>query len=369
MAGATKNMSNGTASLTGAVDELTGELTDKLVRDAGSCPVLCVTLNPALDLTITLSSLTLGKVNRADGNQLEAAGKGINVARVLASLGHPITLTGFLGRDNQADFTAAFSTWGLTDAFERVSGATRINVKLGETSGRVTDINGAGMQVDADAFARLEARIDEWIAQRDSVDGVAVVIAGSLPPGITHMQLASLVSRVRAQSVDCWLDTSGAALEAGLAACPTAVKPNEQELALWAGEPLDSDAARERALMQLVDHGIREALISAGPEGVLWARPNAVTLRARPPRMQVVSTVCAGDTLLAAMLHGVLCHPVASPATRERILRFATALSAEAVTHPGPGNPLASQLEFLQQYTSIETLAPADVETAGESRQ
>ncbi len=346
------------------------------VRDVSTCPVLCVTLNPALDLTIALSSLTLGKVNRAQGTQLEAAGKGINVARVLASLGHPVTLTGFLGDENQTDFTAAFAEWGLTDAFERVPGATRINVKLGEGSGRVTDINGTGMQVDATAFACLETRIDAWIDQRGPGGGrdderprSAVVIAGSLPPGITHTQLSSLISRVQAQSVDCWLDTSGAALEAGLTARPTAVKPNEQELALWAGEPLDSDAARERALSRLGEHGIREALISAGPEGVLWASPGADTLRARPPRMQVVSTVCAGDTLLAAMLHGVLCYPAASSITREQILRFATALSAEAVTHPGPGNPLAPQMKTLQQHTSIETLVPADIETAGEPRQ
>ena len=346
-------------------------MSDNTTRQAADCPVLCVTLNPALDMTIGLDSLVPGKVNRARSHHLEAAGKGINVARVLATLGHPVTLSGFLGADNQADFEAAFAEWGLSDAFERVAGATRINVKLGEASGRVTDINGAGMQVDEAAFTRLEARIDDWIDRQQaegSPERCAVVIAGSLSPGVSSEQLASLVQRVRARRIACWLDTSGTALEAGLAVPPSGVKPNEQELALWAGEPLESDAARQRALASLVEHGIEQALISAGPEGVLWASPGAETLRARPPRMRVVSTVCAGDTLLAAMLHGVLCHPTPTAAMRERILRHATALSAEAVTHPGPGNPAAPELETLQQHTSIETLASAEVATAGEPR-
>lgn len=57
--------------------------------------VLCVTLNPALDLAFNLESLALGSVNRPTGAQLEAAGKGVNVARVLAGLGHDVTVSGF----------------------------------------------------------------------------------------------------------------------------------------------------------------------------------------------------------------------------------------------------------------------------------
>ena len=73
--------------------------------------VLTVTLNPALDLTVQLPSLRLGEVNRSDSLQVHAAGKGLNVAQVLADLGHQLTVTGFLGEGNpQASLHGALPT-------------------------------------------------------------------------------------------------------------------------------------------------------------------------------------------------------------------------------------------------------------------
>ncbi|MED5556950.1 MAG: PfkB family carbohydrate kinase, partial [Pseudomonadota bacterium] len=111
--------------------------------------VVCITLNPALDLAFNLDALTLGHVNRPTGAQLEAAGKGVNVARVLASLGHEVIVSGFLGEENDAPFSLAFPRYGVEDAFVRVPGSTRINAKLAEQSGRVTDINSPGMPIEA----------------------------------------------------------------------------------------------------------------------------------------------------------------------------------------------------------------------------
>ncbi len=101
-----------------------------------------------------------------------------------------------------------------------------------------------------------------------------------------------------------WVDTSGPALEAAIAAGPTAVKPNEHELAAWAGTSLDGEAARLAAARRLHEAGIAEAVLSAGAEGVLWVSRRGAW-QALPPAMTVASTVGAGDTLLAALLHGV----------------------------------------------------------------
>lgn len=128
--------------------------------------VLCITLNPALDLAFNLESLVLGSVNRTTSAQLEAAGKGVNVARVLADLGHDVTVSGFLGADNDAPFQLAFTQYSLTDAFVRVPGETRINAKIAEQSGRVTDINGPGMPIDA---THLRALIDKLNIELSSV--------------------------------------------------------------------------------------------------------------------------------------------------------------------------------------------------------
>ncbi|HET8791981.1 MAG TPA: 1-phosphofructokinase [Modicisalibacter sp.] len=311
--------------------------------------ILTLSLNPALDLSIRLPHLALGAVNRTEQTHLNAAGKGVNVARVLVSLGHEVVVSGFLGAANDGPFLRAFADMGVEDAFLRVPGETRINTKLAEHDGRITDINGPGLAIALDAFNRLVDELDTR-ASDPARRPDAVVIAGSLPPGISPDDLAALIWRLREHQLPVWVDTSGAALDAAIAARPNAVKPNEHELADWAGEPLDNDAARLAAAKNLREAGIDEALISAGRDGVLWVSRRGAWL-ATPPEMSVASTVGAGDTLLAAMLHGVLADLPA-----EESLRMATALSAESVRHVGVGNPDAADFDQLQQHTRVRRL-------------
>lgn len=310
--------------------------------------VLCITLNPALDLAFNLDSLVLGSVNRPTWAQLEAAGKGVNVARVLAGLGHDVTVSGFLGADNDAPFQLAFAKNALTDAFVRVPGETRINAKIAEQSGRVTDINGPGMPTDA---THLQALIDTLDGELASVTPPqAVVVAGSLPPGLSLDDFSALLSHLNASGVPLWVDTSGPALNAAIATHPAGVKPNENELAEWAGEDMTSFDTRLMAAKRLHQSGIANALISAGAEGVLWVNAQGAW-HATPPKVTATNTVCAGDTFVAGMLHGLLNQHEA-----EQTLRFATALSAEAVRHVGVGTPHAADFDSLQQHTRIRRL-------------
>jgi len=308
--------------------------------------VLTLTLNPALDLAIRTGPLRLGEVNRTQSTRLDAAGKGINVARVLARLGHDVTVSGLLGEDNETAFVRAFATCGLGDAFIRIPGETRINAKLSEPDGRVTDLNGPGPRVPPAALEALFERLESLLPGLD-----AVAISGSLPPGVTPATLAELITRIRARQVPVWLDTSDAALVAGIAARPTCVKPNDIELAEWAGHPLDTPEAQLRAALRLNAEGIDDVLLSLGAEGVLWAS-RGEALAATPPRVSVMSTVGAGDTLLAGTLHGVL-----SGWPRERGLCFATALAAESVRHIGVGEPDAPDFEQLLRATHVRDLS------------
>ncbi|MFL5357956.1 1-phosphofructokinase [Archangium sp.] len=315
--------------------------------------ILTLTLNPALDLAIRIGSIRLGEVNRTESTRIDAAGKGINVARVLAGLGHDVTVSGLLGTDNETLFVRTFTELGLHDAFIRVPGETRINAKLSETGGRVTDLNGPGPMIPAHALDALTERLESLLPGLE-----AVVISGSLPPNVTPAKLASLVFVARARRVPVWLDTSGAALVAGLGARPSGVKPNEKELADWAGHPLDTSEARLQAALRLNSEGVEDVIVSAGAEGVIWAQ-RGDALMAESPRVSVVSTVGAGDTLLAGMLHGVL-----SGWPREQGLRFATALAAESVRHIGVGDPRTADFEQLQRQTIIRSLT-SDARTGG----
>ncbi|AZT82095.1 1-phosphofructokinase [Marinobacter sp. NP-4(2019)] len=304
--------------------------------------VLCITLNPALDLTAGISTVTLGSVNRADDTRLDAAGKGINVARVLAQLGHSVTVSGFLGKDNAAAFERLCADESLQDEFVRVPGQNRINLKITEQDGRVTELNGPGFEVTGDALTQLERRLALLIPESD-----AVVIGGSLPGEFPESTLATLIAGINDGGKPVWLDTSGKALKAGVTARPEAVKPNIDELADWAGGSLDSLTAVANSAVRLQESGISQVIVSMGPDGVLWLRPGG-SLRSVPPSVSVASTVGAGDTLLAGMVHGCLSGHAA-----EQVLAFATALSVESVQHVGVGNPAAPDFHQLLEQTRV----------------
>ena len=307
--------------------------------------ILTLTMNPALDLTVQLGPLQIGQVNRSDAMLSHAAGKGINVAQVLADLGHDLTVAGFLGVDNQQPFETLFAKRGFVDEFVRVPGETRSNIKLAESSGRITDLNGPGPEVSAQAQQALAARVEQIAAGFD-----AVVVAGSLPRGVSAQWLKTLLLRLNAMGLKVALDTSGEALRAGLEASPWMIKPNTEELADALDAPIISIAAQAEAAADLRQRGIEHVVISQGSEGVHWFSAD-VALQALPPKVTVASTVGAGDSLLAGMVHGLLCGH-----KPEQTLRTATAIAAMAVTQIGFGINDPAQLKRLESGVNVRVL-------------
>ncbi len=310
--------------------------------------VVTITLNPALDLTGHLPSLNVGSVSLAQRGSLHPAGKGVNVAKVLADLGAQVTVTGFLGQDNQQAFQHLFSDINAQDKFIRVSGATRINVKLVEDNGQVSDINFPGMAVDQAAIEQFETCLDKLALDHDYF-----VLAGSLPPGISAQLCASWIEKLQHMGKRVLFDSSRTALKAGLTAQPWLIKPNDEELAELVGRELTTLQDCQQAAQQLENQGIANIVVSMGAQGVMWLNSEAKQthqpwLTSQPPKMQVVSTVGAGDTLVAGLCWG---HMQAWP--RNEILSFATALSALAVSQVGVGVSDIDQVTQLQQQVVV----------------
>jgi 1-phosphofructokinase len=147
------------------------------------------------------------------------------------------------------------------------------------------------------------------------------------------------------------LDTSGAALQAGLACQPWLVKPNTEELAQALGAPVEDLDHQARAARALHARGIEHVVISQGAQGVSWFMPDSA-LHAQPPTVAVTSTVGAGDSLLAGMVHGLL-----SQASAPSTLRTATAIAAMAVTQIGFGIADRAALARFESGVSVRPLA------------
>lgn len=285
--------------------------------------ILTVTLNTALDITYRIPSLRTGVTHRVSDVAERPGGKGVNVARVLAALGHEVTVTGFAGgttgrvlRDRLTDVPQ------LTDALVRVSGTTRRTVVVvDERSGTTTRFNEPGPDITHAQWSAFQEVYEDLLGSAS-----AVALCGSLPPGVPVGAYAHLIRTARAAGVPALLDTSGAALRRGVAGRPDILKPNAGELAELTGshEPL-------RATQDARRRGARAVVASLGPQGLLAATPDARWHAAPPARLRG-NPVGAGDSAVAGIL-SALVEQQPWPARLSR----AVALSAATVLSPAAG--------------------------------
>lgn len=309
--------------------------------------IATVTLNPAFDLVGRLKRIEIGEVNTVETLGLYPAGKGINVAKVLADLDTELSVTGFLGSDNQGDFVNAFKQNKLKDEFYRIEGKTRINVKITETEADVTDLNFLGFEISENDWQAFTALTKNWAGQFD-----LVAVCGSLPRGIKAQQFAHWLESLHQQGLKVVLDSSNAALTEGLKAHPWLVKPNRRELEIWAGRPLNTLDEIIEAAQTLRHQGIENVIISMGEKGSLWLNSEGV-LQAHPPRCEnIVSTVGAGDSMVAGLIYGF-----SQNWDKEKTLCFASATSALAVSQSNVGISDRTALDAIFEQTQITVIS------------
>ncbi|OOF51535.1 1-phosphofructokinase [Rodentibacter genomosp. 1] len=305
--------------------------------------VATITLNTAYDLVGRLSRIELGEVNTVETLGLFPAGKGINVAKVLKDLDVDVAVGGFLGEDNAGDFEQMFNKQGLQDKFHRVAGKTRINVKITETEADVTDLNFLGYDINPQAWQQFAADSLAYCLDYD-----IVAVCGSLPRGVTPELFAEWLNQLHQEGVKVVLDTSNAALNAGLKAHPWLVKPNHRELESWIGHRLNTEEEIINAAQQLKAQGIENVIISMGAEGSLWINNEGV-IKAQPPKCEnIVSTVGAGDSMVAGLIYGI-----EKGLSKSETLAFASAVSAFAVSQSNVGVSDPARLDPILNQVKI----------------
>lgn len=304
--------------------------------------VATITLNPAYDLVGYIPEIESGEVNLVRTTGLHAAGKGINVAKVLKDLGIDVTVSGFLGKENQEGFQQLFSELGISNRFHVVPGRTRINVKLTEQSSAVTDLNFSGFEVTPEEWQRFVSDSLSWLGQFDMV-----CVSGSLPAGVSAEAFTAWMSALRDLCPCVVFDSSREALVAGLQAAPWLVKPNRRELEIWVGRPLPEIEDVVEAAHALRQQGIAHVVISLGAQGALWVSGSGAWI-ARPPEVEVISTVGAGDSMVGGIIYGLLMRE-----SNEHTLRLATAVSALAVSQSNVGISDRPQLAAMMTRVDV----------------
>ena len=308
--------------------------------------IITVTLNPALDKTLTLPGFAVNTVNRVQTIRLDPGGKGINVSKAVKALGGKTLSIGILGGASGGYIKAALDRMELPNEMVLSSEQTRTNIKIVDPVLKTnTDINEPGGRVSRETLLAVWEKLTAVVKPGDTV-----VFAGKNPPGMADELLAAWIRRLKALDVRVCVDTVGEPMRLALAEGPDIIKPNKSELSEIVGADLISDRQVLDAAKALVDKGVGLAVVSMGSSGAIFVTKDRV-LRGRCPKVSVVSTVGAGDAMMAA-----LAHYTAAGCSLEETARRSIAVASASVTCDGSQPAELDKILPLIDKVTIEQL-------------
>jgi 1-phosphofructokinase family hexose kinase len=261
--------------------------------------ILCVTLNPCLDKTLTVPTWKPGDNVRGTAIREVVGGKGNNVARALKRLGRAVRPATFLGGPVGDRCEALLrSDDGFDPLVTRTGAPTREILTVRAVDVESTAFFDPDPTVTSEEAESLLRQVEQALAG-GSIE--ALTLSGSSPSQATHGLYSDLIALAKARKVPAFLDTYGPALEGIWGFWPEAIQLNRREAAAHLRKPRASDADLVRLLQGWSRRGVRVAIVTDGPGAVL-ARVGGRDYRAMPPEIEPVNPIGSGDSLLAGLV-------------------------------------------------------------------
>ncbi len=287
--------------------------------------ITTLTLNPALDKTIKIPELNYGKVNRVGAFREDLGGKGINAGRITGGFGITTRNVALLGEDNSHEVLSYFEKDGMEVLAHVVPGHTRTNIKVVELVKDITtDINEEGIYIDQVNQEALMALLDDAVKYSDYL-----IMGGSLAKGMPVDTYGKIAARYKEQC-HVVIDADDEVLLEGLKGSPFLIKPNIHELEDALDRNLTDNASIVEAGREIIaTYGVVYVLVSMGAEGSLLVTEHSAYRGGTVPTT-IVSTVGAGDSMLAGFVYGLVQHHAP-----EDCLAIGTACSTVTISKDG----------------------------------
>jgi 1-phosphofructokinase family hexose kinase len=311
--------------------------------------IVTVTMNAALDRTLTVPNFQPGQRHRASGWLMLAGGKGINIARALKRLDVPVVATGLAGGRTGAAIVSELTREGILNDFVQIVDESRTSTAVVDsTGGTYTEINEWGPDVEPKELDFLLEKLRYLTRGAD-----AVVFAGSLPRGVDEDFYAEAIRELNRRGVQTILDAEGEPLRRAAHAEPFLVSPNEREAEGLVGQEFHDSRDFALALDHIADIGPRNVLITITSGCYALLREDREDLRyhASVPRIEPISPVGSGDVLLAGFVAARY-----EGRSAEESLRRAVAAGAAAVQEVGAGRFEPHEISRLEEGVRIESL-------------
>ena len=313
--------------------------------------IVTVTLNAALDRTLTVPNFHRGHRHRASQVLTLAGGKGINIARALKRLDVPVVATGLAGGRTGTRIVEELTAEAILNDFVRIGEESRTSTAVVDpTETSYTEINEWGPLVSAEELEMLREKLHYLARGADFV-----VFAGSLPRGVEDGFYADAIRDLNRRGVPVVLDTEGEPLRLGTEAEPYLISPNQREAEHVVGQELDDEEDFLMALNAIAELGARNVHITleSGCFGLFREERQMRRYRAVAPLLEAISVVGAGDVLLAQFLAAQLAGK-----TVEEALRLAVAAGAASTLEVGAGRFDPRDVGRLSGGVELQELLP-----------
>ncbi len=314
--------------------------------------IVTVTVNAALDRTLTVPVFQIGFRHRSSEVLTLAGGKGINIARALKRLDVPVVATGLTGGRTGTRIVEELTSEAILNDFVRTGAESRTSTAVVDpTAGTYTEINEWGPEVTP---AELETLLEKLHYLSRGAD--FVVLAGSLPRKVPTSFYADAIRDLARRDVRVVLDSEGEPLQVGVEAGPFLVSPNQREAEQLVGQELEEDDDFLMALDAIAEMGARNVLITLenGCFASLRFGRRTRRFRAFAPRVEPRSAVGSGDVLLAQFLAAVL-----EERSLDYAVRLAVAAGSAAVLEVGAGRFDPQVAATLSDDIEVAELQPA----------
>jgi 1-phosphofructokinase/tagatose 6-phosphate kinase len=313
--------------------------------------IVTVTLNAAVDRTLTVPNFQPGHRHRASASLTSAGGKGINVARALKQLEAPVIATGLAGGRAGDRIIEELASEAILNDFVRISDESRTSMAVVDpTAGRLTEIYEWGPAVRPD---ELETLLDKlrYLSRVASY----MVFSGSLPRDVEDDFYAEAIRDLTRRGVQCVLDCEGEPLRIGVEAEPFLVSPNQREAESLVGQEFSDDEDFVMALEAIADLGARNVLITQETScfGLFHEDRRVRRFRASVARIDPIAPVGAGDVLLAGFLTVRF-----NGGSLDEALRIGVGAAAASVLELGAGRFDVREASRLAAGVELEELEP-----------
>lgn len=308
--------------------------------------ITTVTMNASLDKAYFMKNeIENGTVMRVASDHTTAGGKGVNVARVVSLCGEKVQATGLVGGFNGQQLESLLEKDGIPHRFGYVAGETRCCINILDPKYGSTEYLEPGFTVSVEEEQKFMKLFPEIIR-----DSGTVTISGSIPRGMKKDIYGKMITVAKAAGKTVILDSSGDTLREGIKACPTLVKPNQDEIRQLFDVDINNIQDVIQYAKKIGEMGIPYVVVSLGKDGALLVCEEGV-LQGRPPRINAVNTVGCGDSMVGAF--AVALERTYSP---KEALKYAVSVATANALSPDTGNFDPEQLERIMEQTAVEKI-------------